>query len=65
MTLWRWLKWKLAWWRWALSSPYRLGDPLLGSRRSDIGRKNRDILIARWNAKEPKWPAPPDPREIP
>jgi len=49
----RWLRWKIAWWKWALVGPYRYGDPLLGTE-GPIRDHNRKILYRRWIEREPK-----------
>jgi hypothetical protein len=48
------VRWKIAWWRWFWSMPFRPGDPLLG--QGDVRKKNREILWDRYCAAEPKRP---------
>lgn len=53
----RWLRWKILWWKWYFTWPYRLGDPLLGPE-GPIRQHNRKVLWDRWEElepKEPKW----------
>lgn len=48
----KWLRWKLAWFRWRFTYPYRPGDPTLGV--GEERARNRRILWDRWYAREPK-----------
>lgn len=52
---WRLIVWRVRWWRWFFHAPYRYGDPLLGE--GDVRDKNRRIINARHDAREPKRPA--------
>jgi hypothetical protein len=52
MKMLRWLRFKIAWWRWFFSEPFRLGDPALG--KGAERDRNRKLLWARHDAKEPK-----------
>ena len=53
MYLYRLIRFKLAYLRWAFGFPgFRMGDPFLGS--GDLRKKNKDILRDRYSAKEPK-----------
>src|SRR5688572_18902055 len=56
--------WKLRWWRWFFGLPgYRLGDPLLGpgdlSDPHSLRRRNRDIIVSRYETQEPQRPEKP------
>lgn len=46
------LRFLVAWIRWALRGPYRMGDPALGT--GWIRDHNRRLLRDQWNANEPK-----------
>jgi len=46
------LVYRIRWWRWAFSRPYRLGDPALGKGAQRY--INRRLLMGRWLAKEPQ-----------
>jgi hypothetical protein len=46
------LRFKIAWLRWFLESPFRLGDPLLGS--GETRKANIKMILERHYAREPK-----------
>ncbi len=52
MTPFRWVRFKLAWWRWFLHDGPQPGDPSHG--HGEQRRVTRALLIGRWLAREPK-----------
>ena len=47
------IRYKISWWKWLLTTPIKIGDRSLGS--GDLRRANIELMIARHNAKEPVY----------